>query len=107
MNPFEIEKSLADLFELNLYEIDLKQACFLDYYLTQYWWAAKEKHLNNEQTSTYFSIAFILMESLKEKTLTFSQNINQLQTIISDLNETLKPFNEDLTKDILSHLSIT
>lgn len=86
MNPFEVEKYLiefiflkkknstkcfksirffAELHKLDNFDIDLKQACFLDYYVTQYWWAAKQKKFNYEQTSTYFSLAYILMENLK------------------------------------------
>lgn len=107
MSPIEIEKYLADLFGFISYEIDLKQACFLDYYVTQYWWVAKQKKLSNEQISTYFSIVCILMENLKEKTYTFSQNINQLQTILSDLNESLKTFSDDITKEILNYISTT
>ena len=56
---------LAELFGLNNYEIDLRQACYLDYYVTQYWWAARQKKYANDQISTYFSIAYILMENLR------------------------------------------
>ena len=59
---------MAELLNLNNYEIDLKEACFLDYFVTQYWWAAKQQKLNHELTSSFFSIVYELMDNLRGKT---------------------------------------
>lgn len=59
------KRYLAKLFGLSDYEIDLKTACFLDYYVTQYWWAAKQKQFNQDQVATYFTIAYLLMDNVK------------------------------------------
>ena len=59
---------MAELLNLNNYEIDLKEACFLDYFVTQYWWAAKQRKLNHELTSSFFSIVYELMDNLRGKT---------------------------------------
>jgi hypothetical protein len=56
---------MAEIFEFNNYEIELKEACFLDFYVTQYWWASKQKKLGNELTSAYFSLIYTLMNNLK------------------------------------------
>lgn len=52
-------------FSLNDKEIELKKACLLDFYVTQYWWAAKERCFSSEQISTFFTIIYNLLNNLK------------------------------------------
>jgi hypothetical protein len=68
MTPEHTEQYLAKLFSLDDYEFDLKTACLLDYYMTQYWWAAKQKQFNRDQIANYFTVAYLLFDSLKGKT---------------------------------------
>ncbi len=63
--PDQIELYFSQLFNLNDYDTELRNACFLDYYLTQYWWASKQKQFNREQISIYFTAAYLLMENLR------------------------------------------
>jgi hypothetical protein len=83
MTPEKIEQHMAKLFGLVDYEQDLKTACFLDYYVTQYWWAAKQKQFNQEQIAHFFTIAYLLMDSLKsKKRIKKSSVISQLFMLI-------------------------
>jgi len=65
-NLLQSEKHFAKVFNLTEYHVDLLQACFLDYYFTQYWWA-RERKFSKEQISVYFSMVFILMDNIKGK----------------------------------------
>ena len=98
---------MAQLLNLNDYETELRMACILDYYTTQYWWAAKIKQFNKDQIGTYFSIAYLLMESLKEKQSRIHENIEDLKGMLIELNDKFKLFSEDQIKEIISHLSLT
>ncbi|CAF0817967.1 unnamed protein product [Brachionus calyciflorus] len=107
MDPRKIEYFLAEKFNLLNYETDLRQACFLDYYVTQYWWARKEKSFNLEQTSSYFSIIYNLMENLKDKHYKIDENLDDFKLMLSVLNERIKLFSDQHLKDMISHLTIT
>lgn len=61
----DVERHLASVYDLNDYDIDLYQACFLDYYVTHYWWAARQMRFNQEQVSVYFTMIYNLMDNLK------------------------------------------
>ena len=63
-NLLQCEKHFAKVFKLTEYNVDLLQACFLDYYFTQYWWARNRK-FSKEQITVYFSLAYILMDNIK------------------------------------------
>ena len=65
LSPERVEQYLAKLFGLNDYEFELKQACVLDFYMTQFWWAARQKQFTRDQTANYFTLAYLLFESLK------------------------------------------
>lgn len=102
-----VESFLAEKFHLKEYETDLKQACFLDYFLTQYWWARKENSFNLEQTSSFFSIAYNLMENLKDKGFNFEENLEDFKLMLSVLNENFRLFSDQHLKDIIKHFSLT
>lgn len=102
-----VENFLAQKFHLREYETDLKQACFLDYYLTQYWWARKENSFNLEQTSSCFSIAYNLMENLKDKGFNFEENLDDFKIMLSVLNEKVRLFSDQHLKDMIKHFTIT
>lgn len=102
-----IEKFIAEKFKLTDYETDLRQACFLDYYVLQYWWACKEKNFNHEQTSSYFSIVYNLFENLSIKHYSLSENIDDFKLMLSVLNERMRLFTDQQLKDIISHLTLT
>lgn len=103
-NVQQAEKHFAKVFNLTEYQIDLLQACFLDYYFTQYWWA-REKKFSKEQISVYFSVVYVLMNNVKEKNMPLNENMNELMEMLS--NELTKIFNEKETKSIIEHLTIT
>ena len=65
-NLLQSEKHFAKVFNLTEYNVDLLQACFLDFYFTQYWWA-RERKFSKEQMSVYFSLAYTLMDNIKGK----------------------------------------
>ncbi len=88
------------------YEIDLKQASFLDYYVTQYWWAAKQAKLNHELISAYFTIVYQLMYNLKEKAMSFSDNLLALEVMLVEANDS-KVFSDEILKQVLTHIERT
>ncbi|RNA24087.1 hypothetical protein BpHYR1_008910 [Brachionus plicatilis] len=107
MDLAKLEFFLAEKFHLNEYETELKQACFLDYYLTQYWWARKEKSFNLEQVSSFFSIAYNLMENLRDKNFKFVDNLGDFNLMLSVLNERMRLFSDQQLKDMIKHFSVT
>jgi hypothetical protein len=60
-----LNRFLGELFKLDNYKTDLVHGSILDYYISHYWWAAKQKNFNIEQTSVYFAIAYMLLENLR------------------------------------------
>ena len=106
MNSFisNDNRHFAKIFNLNEFQIDLLQACFLDFYFTQYWWA-REKKFSREQISLYFSVVYVLMNNIKEKNMPLNENMNELMEMLS--NELTKIFNEKETKSIIEHLTTT
>lgn len=104
--PFEVEKYFADQFKLVDYEIELKEACFLDYYVTQYWWAAKQKKYGHEITSAFFSLACDLMHNLKEKKMSFADNVLAYEAILIEANDS-KVFPENVIMEINTHIQRT
>lgn len=63
----------AELHGLKEYDIDLKEAGILEFYVSQYWWVAREKAMSAEQISTYYSIIHELFNGLKG-TITVNNN---------------------------------
>lgn len=104
--PFEIEKYLAEKFNLERYEIDLKQACFVDFYVTQFWWAAKQQKYNHEFISAFFSIIYDLMKNLLELKFSRSDNIIAFEGILMEVNDS-RLFPDDTLKEIISHIERT
>lgn len=47
------------------YTVDLKHGSLVDYYVTHYWWAAKQNQFTYEQISIYYSIVHVLLENLR------------------------------------------
>jgi hypothetical protein len=94
------------MFSLNNYEIDLKQASFLDYYVTQYWWAAKQIKLNHELTSAFFTIVYRLMHNLKEKAMSLGDNVFALEEMLVEANDS-KVFPDETLKEVITHIERT
>lgn len=111
-----VESYLAKLFDLEEYETDLFQALILEYYMIQYWWAAKEANFSTEQTSIFFSIAYTLFNSLKggggegNTSAQISDSIQDLKNVLTDLCQSSKScaiFSETQIKQIIDQLTLT
>lgn len=104
--PFEIEKYIAELFNLNSYEIDLKEACYLDFYVTQYYWTTRQKKFNHELTSAFFTVAYELMNNLREKNLSLADIVHIYEKLLLEAND-CNVFPDDVLKNVITHLERT
>ncbi|XP_071793694.1 ciliary-associated calcium-binding coiled-coil protein 1-like isoform X2 [Asterias amurensis] len=77
----DVESKLADIMKLNNSEIDLGEAILLDYYVTGFWWA-KEQGFTTQQTSGFFSILHLLLENIKDKQLSLSDNLCEFRKLL-------------------------
>ena len=61
---------LAEIMELPRTDIELSQACLLDYYVSGFWWA-KEQGFTAQQISGFFTLLHKLVQNIKGKNKCF------------------------------------
>jgi hypothetical protein len=107
LNLEQIEKFFAQMMNVNDNETDLRESCFIDFYVTQFYWAKQTQQYNIEQISVYFTIIHTLLLNLKVKKMSLDDNLEALQQMLVESNHRKTTFSVDELKQIISHLATT
>jgi hypothetical protein len=119
---------MAERFELSKCEIDMYQAVFLDFYVTQYFWASRLANFNNEQVSIYFTVVYSLLDNLKGRTrdgeyfrvsagltlyigvtgkgMSLGENLIEFRTFLGEL-ENGQLFSSEQISEIIEYINLT
>ncbi|CAB3981778.1 Hypothetical predicted protein [Paramuricea clavata] len=108
LTPQQLESKIAERFSFYKYNICLKEACLVDFYVSAFWFA-KQSKFTTEQISAFFSLVKILLENIRDEKMSIGKNICQMKRYMgtcSNSDEAKSPlFSIYLTKLISDYIT--
>ncbi|XP_048465078.1 ciliary-associated calcium-binding coiled-coil protein 1 isoform X5 [Rhincodon typus] len=108
-----VQKRLAEILQLSLFEYCMKQGILLDYYVSGFWWA-KEQNFTMIQISTFMTLLKTILANVGEKRLSLLDNLKELKNIMAKIVQSSSEksddgefFTVDQGKAIISYMKIS
>ncbi|XP_064382011.1 ciliary-associated calcium-binding coiled-coil protein 1-like [Halichondria panicea] len=87
----EVSNKLARVLSMSRPEEDLREAALLDYFVSGYWFAAREEGLSDVQVSAFITILHTLLDNLKSKQLSLEENILAFKEMVAAVGNPPSP----------------
>ncbi|KAF7705100.1 hypothetical protein HF521_020386 [Silurus meridionalis] len=77
----QVQLQFVDLLDLKNYQVCVKEAFLLDYFVAGFWWA-KEMALTCQQISFIMALLQLLLDNIKDKQMQFAENFKKFTRML-------------------------